>query len=135
MFDVLIVGGGPAGLSAALVLGRARRRVLVCDAGEPRNRLSRGVNGFLTRDGTVPHELRRLAREDLRKYPSVRLEDVRVADVECIGGHFKAALDDGGKRVAARKLPLAPGVEPSLPPIEGVSALYGRGLFDCPYCD
>ena len=65
MYDVIIVGAGPAGLNAALVLGRCRRRVLLCDSGRPRNARSRGVNGFLTRDGAKPGELRRLGREQL----------------------------------------------------------------------
>jgi thioredoxin reductase len=134
MLDVLIVGGGPAGLNAALVLGRARRNVLVCDAGEPRNSKSGGVHGFLTRDGVAPGDMRRIGREELHSYPSVRLEEAWVTDVGHNGSHFEATLERGG-RVASRKLLLAPGVEPKLPPLERARELYGRGLFDCPYCD
>ena len=134
MLDVLIVGGGPAGLSAALVLGRALRSVLVCDAGEPRNSGSRGVHGFLTRDGVAPDDLRRIGREQLRSYPNVRVEEASVVDIGRAGSYFEAALERG-HRIASRKLLLAPGVEPKLPPLERARELYGRGLFDCPYCD
>jgi thioredoxin reductase len=134
VIDVLIVGGGPAGLSAALVLGRARRSVLICDAGEPRNGNSRGVHGYLTRDGIAPGDMRRIGREELRSYQDIRLEEEWVTDIRRDGPHFEAMLGRG-RRVASRKLLLAPGVEPKLPPLERVRELYGRGLFDCPYCD
>ena len=78
MYDVVIVGAGPAGLSAALFLGRCRRRVLVCDAGHPRNEASQAMHGFLTRDGMPPLEFLRLAREQLRPYTTVELRDVTV---------------------------------------------------------
>src|SRR5918912_1372175 len=68
MFDVIVVGGGPAGLSASLMLGRCRRRVLLCDAGQPRNRFSRALHGYLTRDGVAPLELNELGRRELCKY-------------------------------------------------------------------
>src|ERR1043165_9726210 len=79
-FDVAIVGGGPAGMSAALVLGRCRRRVLLCDVGKPRNYASPGVHGFLTRDGILPAELRQIGREELRRYGVVIREEL-VTDV------------------------------------------------------
>src|SRR3954447_3104004 len=80
MFDCIVVGGGPAGLSAALMLGRCRRRVLVCDSGETRNRWSHAVHGYLTRDGTSPAAMLRLAREELRPYDTVELRMTRVMD-------------------------------------------------------
>jgi thioredoxin reductase len=134
MHDVLIIGGGPAGLSAALVLGRARRRVLLCDSGNPRNATSRGVNGFLSRDGVDPHELRRLGREQLSPYDGVELRDATVAEAHCTKEGFEAGLDNG-TRLQARKLLLATGLEIEFPKVEGLAELYGQGVYDCPYCD
>ena len=79
MWDVIIVGAGPAGLNAALILGRCRRRILVCDTGKPRNAASRGLHGFLTRDGITPQELLAIGREQLRKYPTVEVSQHRSA--------------------------------------------------------
>jgi thioredoxin reductase len=134
MYDVLIVGGGPAGLNAALVLGRCRRRVALCDSGRPRNANSRGVNGFLSRDGVGPHELRRIGREQLAPYDGVELRDGEVSDVRRTERGFEGELGDG-TRLQARKLLLATGLEIDFPDIEGLSELYGQGVFDCPYCD
>jgi thioredoxin reductase len=133
-FDVLIVGGGPAGLAAALVLGRCRRKVLLCDAGEPRNAPSRAMHGYLTRDGLPPSELRRIGREEVSRY-GVELRDVAVVDARrAPGGGFEANLSDG-TQVAARKLILATGMKDVLPDIEGFGEFYGRGVYPCPYCD
>lgn len=134
MYDVLIVGAGPAGLNAALILGRSRRRVLVCDSGHPRNAPSRGVNGFLSRDGVDPHELRRIGREQLAQYDGVELRDGEVGDVQGRDGRFAAVLGDG-TRVEARKVLLATGLELDFPKVEGLVELYGKGVYDCPYCD
>jgi thioredoxin reductase len=136
MYDAIIVGAGPAGLNAALILGRCRRSVLVCDEGQPRNRVSRGVNGFITRDGVLPHELRRIAREELRDYPTVEIrENAVVDDVNfCEGGGFEIVIENGG-RERTRKLLLATGSEDKLPDIPGFAELYGHGVFNCPYCD
>jgi thioredoxin reductase len=134
VFDLIVVGAGPAGLSAALILGRCRRRVLVCDAGRPRNAASRALHGFLTRDGTDPAELRRLGREQLRPYPGVELRDAGVADARRVGGRFEVTLA-GGDRLRCRKLLLATGVVDEVPAVEGIEPLYGRSVFHCPYCD
>jgi thioredoxin reductase len=134
MFDVIIVGAGPAGLSAALILGRCRRKVLVCDNGEPRNSVSKRVSGFLTRDGMPPAELRRVGREQLAAYDSVEIRDIPVVDAQCRDSGFEVALQDGA-RLGTRKLLLAAGVVDDLPDIEGAEAFYGRGLYHCPYCD
>jgi thioredoxin reductase len=131
--DVVIIGGGPAGLSAALMLGRSRRSVLVCDAGRPRNAVSTESHSFLTRDGTPPQELRRLAREQLGAYPSVGVRDVAVSGVERLDAGFEVTLADGA-RVRARKLLLATGLKDEPPDIDGYSRFWGRGIYQCPYC-
>jgi thioredoxin reductase len=134
-FEVIIIGGGPAGLSAALVLGRACRRVHVFDHGRPRNARARTLNGYLTRDGIAPLEFLRLARQELARYETVTIEDAEVVDARCRGdGGFEVALRDG-RRVSSRKLLVATGVADHLPDIPGVYELYGRGVFHCPYCD
>src|SRR5512134_2471887 len=102
-FDVLIAGGGPAGLSAALMLGRCRRRVLVCDGGLPRNAASLHLHGYLTRDGIPPREFLRLAREELKQYDTVEIREERVADATCEGPTFRATLSTGAV-VQSRKL-------------------------------
>ena len=134
VFDVVIVGGGPAGLSAALVLGRSRRRVLVCDAGEPRNAASHGLHGFLTRDGIEPAEFLHLGREQLRPYETVKLRQTKVIHANRLANNFELTLDNG-ERVSSRKLLLATGVVDELPEIEGLAAFYGSSVFHCPYCD
>ena len=134
MRDVIIVGGGPAGLSAALILGRCRRKVLLCDAGNPRNRVSHGVNGFLTRDGTKPEELRALGREELTRYPDVEVRDVEVCDADRVEDGFEVTLVNG-ERHRARKLLLATGLIEDLPDIPGFRHFWGRGTYNCCYCD
>jgi thioredoxin reductase len=134
MYDAIIVGGGPAGLNAALVLGRCRRKVLLCDLGDPRNKVSRGVNGFITRDGVLPQELRDLGLAELAKYPSVEVRTIGVEDVEFRPDGFDAMLSDG-TREQARKLLLATGVADNIPDIPGFQELYGHGVYNCPYCD
>lgn len=134
-YDVVIVGGGPAGLSAALVLGRCRRRVLVCDDGHQRNAASHGVHCFLSRDGVDPHELLRLGREELRQYGCVTLcEQTKVADARAAKGGFEVTLHDGSP-IHSRKLLLATGVVDDVPRIAGFRELYGRCVHHCPYCD
>ena len=134
MYDVIIVGAGPAGLSAALMLGRSRRRVLVFDTGRPRNAASRAMHGFLSRDGMSPSEFLRVAREQLKKYDTVECRDIEVIRAECSDARFHVTLADG-VRLAARKLLIATGVVDNLPDIPGFRELYGRGVFHCPYCD
>lgn len=134
VLDAVIVGGGPAGLNAALILGRCRRRVVVFDDGRPRNRRAHALHGFLSRDGTRPAELLRLGREELAPYGSVRIQTAHVRDARRIPAGFEVELDDG-TTARARTLLLATGVVDRLPEIDGLEALYGRGVHHCPYCD
>ena len=133
MFDVIIVGAGPAGLSAALILGRCRRKVLVCDAGRPRNSASRALHGFLTRDGIEPAEFIRIGREQLRPYTTIQLRSEEVTQARQIDNGFEVKV--AGDVVSARKLLLATGVVDRLPDLEGLESFYGRSVFHCPYCD
>ena len=135
MYDVIIVGAGPAGLSAALMLGRCRRSVLICDTGKPRNAASHALHGYLTRDGINPREFRALGRKELEQYDTVTLKDVAVTDAQCRpDGCFAVRLADGAC-ATSRKLLIATGVVDNVPEIEGMEALYGRSVFHCPYCD
>ncbi len=130
--DVLIVGGGPGGLSAALALGRARKKVLLCDSGPPRNAAAEHVHTFLTRDGTPPQEMRRIGREQLRPY-DVEVRDVRVLGLERIGRRFRVTLD-GGELVDVRRVVLTTGMVDVLPEVPGYRELWGKAIFQCPYC-
>jgi thioredoxin reductase len=134
MYDVIIVGAGPAGLSAALILGRSRRRVLVCDTGRPRNAASRAMHGFLSRDGMPPADFLRTVREQMQQYDTVEMRDDEVVHAECQGSLFHVMLHDGA-RFTARKLLIATGVVDHLPALPGFRELYGLSVFHCPYCD
>ena len=133
-YDVAIVGAGPAGLQAALVLGRMRRTVLVCDTGDPANAVSHGVGGLLSRDGTPPLELRAISREQIERYPSVEFRDAEVTAASADGEGEGFTLELAGERVSARKLLLAHGLDYALPDVAGVSELWGEAVFHCPYC-
>jgi thioredoxin reductase len=136
-FDVVIIGAGSAGLSAALVLGRCLRRVLVCDGGAPRNAPSPAVQGFFTRDGTKPAQLLTLGLHELERYNTVEVRTARVTAIVRQGKQFEltAEGETGRSRTfTARKILLATGVEDELPPLDGMRELWGTGVLHCPYC-
>jgi thioredoxin reductase len=128
-YDVAIVGGGAAGLSAALVLGRARRRVAVIDAGEPRNAPAEHMQGFLSRDGMPPAELLALGRSEVSGYGV----EIIAGRVDSIDSGFTLRLR-GGQVMSARRILLATGSRDLLPDIQGVRERWGRDLLHCPYC-
>jgi thioredoxin reductase len=133
-WDCIIVGGGPAGLSAALMLGRCRRRVLLCDLGDQRNLRSHALHGYLTRDGVSPSEFLRLARAELGRYGTVECRKLEIVEAAREDGGFSVCAADG-TRLRARKLLLATGLVDELPALDGLDALYGTSVHHCPYCD
>lgn len=143
-YDVLVIGGGPAGLSAALNLARSRARVLVIDADRPRNAATMNSHGFLTRDGIPPHELRRIARDELAAYPDVEIRTrVRVLELTRAPGsardapEFHAAIGRKQEetRVRAGSVLIATGLRETLPEVPGLLGFYGMSLFSCAACD
>ncbi|MCH5674467.1 NAD(P)/FAD-dependent oxidoreductase [Streptomyces gilvus] len=130
-YEVVVVGGGAAGLSAALVLGRARRRTLVVDAGEPRNAPAAHMQGYLSRDGMPPAEFLAIGREEIARY-GVELVRDRAVDASR-GDGFAVALESG-RTVAARALVVATGLKDELPAVPGVAERFGRDVLHCPYC-
>ncbi|PJZ75257.1 NAD(P)/FAD-dependent oxidoreductase [Leptospira neocaledonica] len=132
-YEVLIIGGGPAGLSAALALGRMSRTALVCDDSRPRNAASSHLNNFPTRDGIHPAEWRKLVRKDLEKYNTINFFEGSVLSVEKSGPGFVAKLSLD-KTFYFKKIILAYGVEDKHLPIPGYKELWGKSIFHCPYC-
>lgn len=126
--DVVVVGGGPGGLSAALVLGRSLRSVVVIDAGHPRNEVTHESHGFLTRDGIKPFELRELAHEQMKKYPKVSIIKDLVEDVWKVDDHFKTTTREGAI-IYSRKLIFATGLKEDIPDIPGLDDVYGKSVF------
>ncbi|WP_240420681.1 NAD(P)/FAD-dependent oxidoreductase [Paenibacillus periandrae] len=132
--DVVIIGGGPAGLNAALVLGRARKTVAVIDEGRPRNAVTRETHGFLTRDGISPSEFRKIAKEEISAYPSVFFVADTALSIAGTDGHFQitTAL---GHNYTSKKLLFAVGMRDRPLDIPGLAEVYGQSAFVCPYCD
>jgi thioredoxin reductase len=131
-YDVAVIGGGAAGLSAALVLTRARRRVLVVDAGEPRNAGAAHMQGFLSRDGLPPAELLAKGRQEVASYGG-QLVDGYVDDVRAVDSAFELTLADH-RRYRARRVLVTTGLSDVLPDVAGVRERWGRDLLHCPYC-
>ncbi|MFD8493747.1 NAD(P)/FAD-dependent oxidoreductase [Amycolatopsis sp. NPDC059657] len=133
MFEVMVIGGGPAGLSAALTLGRQRRRALVVDSGKPRNAPADEMHMFLSRDGFPPAELRRLGRLEVAGYSTVEIRDALVTAVSGEIDDFTVEFADG-RSERARRLVLATGQVDVLPEIDGLATLFGKGVYHCPFC-
>lgn len=133
IWDCIVVGGGAAGLSAALVLGRARRRTLVIDAGRPSNLVAAGIGGLLGHDGRPPAELYAAGRVELTSYPSVEVLDGEVVSAERDDGDFVLVLADGSRQVARRVL-LGVGMDYRHPELAGIAERWGHSVFHCPFC-
>jgi thioredoxin reductase len=133
-FDVLIVGGGPAGLSAALILGRCRRKALLCDEGHQRNMASHAIHGLLGREGRSPAAFLDEARQELTRYKSISVRGARVIDIMPTGDEFEFVCADGTTGIASKVL-LATGLLDELPELAGIEPLYGVSIHHCLYCD
>lgn len=131
-YDVVIVGGGAAGLSAATTLGRALRSVLVIDSGTPRNAPAAGVHGYLSRDGVSPGELLAIGRSEVLSYRGVVIDGEAVSARRTPDG-FEVVLGDA-RRFSGRRLLVTTGLTDGLPPIDGLREQWGKGVVHCPYC-
>ncbi|KAB8130745.1 NAD(P)/FAD-dependent oxidoreductase [Gracilibacillus oryzae] len=134
VYDCAIIGGGPAGLNAALVLGRARRKVALFDNNQARNSVTQESHGFITRDGVSPAEFREYAHQDIQKYPSVEFESCTIEKIEKQEDHSQLTSNNG-KTFSSKKVILAYGLKEDLPDVEGLKDFYGKSVFSCPYCD
>jgi thioredoxin reductase len=137
-YDVVVIGGGPAGLQAALTLGRMHRSVLLLDSGEYRNEAAKAMHNFVTHDGRAPDEFRAAARRDLQAYDTVQVRELRATGVADDGGRWRVTVADTSAErsgdVTARRVILATGLRDTLPEIPGLPELWGDVVAHCPYC-
>lgn len=134
ILDCAVIGGGPAGLNASLVLGRSRRKTVLFDDNKPRNAVVSESHGFITRDGVDPQEFKRIGHAELAKYPDVEIQKQRVVRVYKEDGLFHLEAGNG-ERFEAKRIILAMGFKEVLPDVERVAEFYGKSLFSCPFCD
>lgn len=134
IWDVIIVGAGPAGSTAAMVLARMRRKVLIIDDGQPRNQRSQGMHNYLSRDGLLPTEFLELAHKELDGYGINRVQ-ARATAARRLGDHGFEVCDDRKGRHLSKRLLLATGVKDNIPQIPGMQELWGKGVYHCPFCD
>ena len=132
--DVIIIGGGPAGLNAAVVLGRCRRNVLVFDTGRQRNRSSHGMHNYLTRDNILPSDFLKLAYREIKKY-GISMNRIEIIAVKKLQSTIFRVTDKKGTDHYAKKLLIATGLSDNIPPLPGMASFYGKSVFHCPYCD
>jgi thioredoxin reductase len=139
LFDCAIIGGGPAGLNAALILGRARRNVILLDSNNPRNAATQESHGFITRDGIKPKEFREIAHKELGRYHSIIFAKREVTSVIKNNKNDKPSFElltsENDERYQSKSIIIATGLKDVLPNIENISDYYGKSLFHCPYCD
>jgi thioredoxin reductase len=134
IYDCIIVGGGPAGLNAAIVLGRCRRKVLIFDTQQYRNKYSHGIHNYLTRDDILPHDFLQLCHKELEKY-SVQKIHKKIINAKKNGEDVFVVKDENGTVYYSKKLLIATGLIDTLPDIEGFKECFGKSVFHCPYCD
>ena len=139
LFDCAIIGGGPAGLNAVLILVRARRNVILLDNNTPRNAVTQESHGFITRDGIKPKEFREIAHKELGRYPSIIFAKREVTSVIKNNKNGKPSFElltsENDERYQSKTIIIATGLKDVLPNIENISDYYGKSLFHCPYCD
>jgi thioredoxin reductase len=135
IFDCAIIGAGPAGLNAALVLGRARRNIIVFDNGTNRNRVAQESHGFLTRDGIKPKNFRQIAQSELTKYPTVQLLEENIVQVIKQADLDRYEVVSTRDKYLAERIILATGIQEILPSIPEIEQFYGISIHSCPYCD
>lgn len=136
MIDVTVIGGGPAGMAAALVAGRGRKQVVLFDEEIPRNRVTHESHAYLTRDGVTPAEFRQAGRKDLEKYPTIQTEKKRVVSIERIKetNHFMLKTDTI-ETIETKRVILTTGLKETLPNVPSIHYFYGKSIFSCPFCD
>ncbi|PRY82615.1 NAD(P)/FAD-dependent oxidoreductase [Alkalibacterium olivapovliticus] len=135
MIDVVVIGGGPAGMSAALAAGRGRQTVVMIDEEKPRNAVTQESHGFLTRDGVSPDLFRKRGREDLMEYPTISLVNERVILIEKNRNDSFSLTTESGSEFISRTVILATGLKDTLPEVNKIDQYYGRSIFSCPFCD
>lgn len=134
IWDVIIVGAGPAGSNAAMVLARMRRKVLMIDDGQPRNQLSHGMHNYLSRDGELPTNFLNMAHKELDAYGIDHIR-ARAVSARRLGDHGFQVCDDKGEKYLSKRLLLATGVSDNVPDIPGMKEMWGKGVYHCPFCD
>ncbi len=133
IYDVIIIGGGPAGLNAAVVLGRCLRKVLLFDSGKQRNRYSHGMHNYLTRDDIRPDKFLEMSRAEAKKYGVIQ-RSTEISKARKTGDTFEV-IDKNNKKYHSKKLILATGLTDKIPKFTGAAELYGKSMHHCPYCD
>ena len=134
LVDCAIIGGGPAGLNAALVLGRARRNVVLFDSNKPRNAVTQESHGFITRDGIKPTEFRQIAHMEISRYPTVEYKNPEVISVIKNQMIFEL-VTSMGEKYQSKTIIISTGLKDILPSIDNISDFFGKSLFNCPYFD
>lgn len=134
IYDVIIAGGGPAGCSAAIVLARSKRKILLIDEGNHRNRQSNGIHNYLTRDGILPSEFLSAASGELQRY-NVSILKAKAVSVKQLTGKGFEVCDNHNNSYLCRRLLVATGVSDKIPDIPGMKELWGACIFHCPFCD